>query len=340
MQESAMLIHRKFVALGFLLTILFVITLPFTSAETYACTGQWSSQLTQGIRDIAVDNQGYVYVADGSYVKKFSDTGAYQTQWSITGSAWGIAVDGNGNIFVSDMQNHCIKKFSSDGTLINQWGSYGSGNLQFGDNGPRGLDIDSSGNIYVADNGNHRIVKVDSTGGFVTQWLVNSGSNVGYPEGVAVDNNGHVFVTAGMTSNQMWAGAEFVKFSDSGSLMSSVGCGANYNMEGVTCDSQGNVYVVYVVAGGWGGYVEKFTNDLVSTSSFADSTFYNGQAYMMWDVSVDNAGYAYVTEPHNNRILIFHEGVQLPLPESPFGAITMVMACFCAFAVVYRFRKK
>ena len=48
--------------------------------------------------------------------------------------------------------NHRIQKFSSDGTFLATWGSYGSGNGQF--YYPGGVAVDGSGNVYVADTGN------------------------------------------------------------------------------------------------------------------------------------------------------------------------------------------
>ena len=37
----------------------------------------------------------------------------------------GIAVDGSGNVYVADTDNHRVQKFTSDGTFLTQWGSAG-----------------------------------------------------------------------------------------------------------------------------------------------------------------------------------------------------------------------
>jgi DNA-binding beta-propeller fold protein YncE len=70
-----------------------------------------------------------------------------------------VATDASGDVYVGDNHNHRIQKFSSTGTYISQWGSFGSGDGQF--NSPAGVAIDVAGDcVYVADYAaNHRIEK-------------------------------------------------------------------------------------------------------------------------------------------------------------------------------------
>ena len=42
-----------------------------------------------------------------------------------------VAVDSNGNIFVSQIGHHLVKKFDSDGNFIKSWGGWGSANGKF-----------------------------------------------------------------------------------------------------------------------------------------------------------------------------------------------------------------
>ena len=44
----------------------------------------------------------------------------------------GLAVDGEGNVFVADSGNFRIQKFDSDGRFLTQWGSKGQYDGQFG----------------------------------------------------------------------------------------------------------------------------------------------------------------------------------------------------------------
>ena len=60
------------------------------------------------------------------------------------------AVDGSGNVWVSDFYDNRIEKFNSTGQSIAAYGSYGTGNGQFKE--PGGLDINqSTGNVYIFD---------------------------------------------------------------------------------------------------------------------------------------------------------------------------------------------
>src|SRR5437763_9006693 len=44
---------------------------------------------------------------------------------------FGLALDSTGNVYVADVANHRIQKFSSVGTYLTQWGTKGTGNGQF-----------------------------------------------------------------------------------------------------------------------------------------------------------------------------------------------------------------
>lgn len=132
---------------------------------------------------IAVDSNGNVYVADSenSAVRKITPSGVVTTlegspiglYANINGikaqfiDTEGVAVDANGNVFVSDYGNNRIMKITPNGTVIYIAG----GTAGFADtgvgvsakfNGPSGLAIDANGTLYVADTKNHKIRKITS----------------------------------------------------------------------------------------------------------------------------------------------------------------------------------
>jgi DNA-binding beta-propeller fold protein YncE len=87
---------------------------------------------------------------------------SFVTQWGTEGDGSGqfnnpagVAVDSEDNVYVTDVNNNRIQKFTANGTFITSWGTEGEGEGQF--SGPEGIDIDSQGGVYVADTGNFRI---------------------------------------------------------------------------------------------------------------------------------------------------------------------------------------
>jgi DNA-binding beta-propeller fold protein YncE len=161
---------------------------------------------------IAVGPEGAVYVADtwNHRLQAFSPNG--QFLWKLgseanvrdnyeaePGKFWGprgIAVDPQGNLYVTDTGNKRVQKFSPDGQFIQLWG--GGGIVPGFFEEPVGIDVDSAGNIYVADTWNYRIQKFDPNFAPVAQWPVAGGwqgeSVVNKPF-LAVDAQGRVFIT-------------------------------------------------------------------------------------------------------------------------------------------------
>ncbi|MBI5777278.1 MAG: SMP-30/gluconolactonase/LRE family protein, partial [Nitrospirae bacterium] len=70
-------------------------------------------------------------------------------------SPWGIAVDGQGDVYVSDTGNQRVQKFDREGNFITQWGGYGNGTGQF--NFPYGITVDARGSVFVVDSANTRV---------------------------------------------------------------------------------------------------------------------------------------------------------------------------------------
>eukprot|EP00900_Chrysochromulina_parva_P001813 jgi/Chrpa1/11632/Chrysochromulina_OHIO_Genome00021125-RA len=98
----------------------------------------------------------------------FADGPAADARFNCPGSA---AIDADGNIFVADEHNHCIRKVTPDGTVRTLAGSR-EGKDGFADgpaadarfNHPGSAAIDADGTIIVADKANHCIRKVSPDG--------------------------------------------------------------------------------------------------------------------------------------------------------------------------------
>lgn len=85
-----------------------------------------------------------------------------------------VALDNQGNLFIADRDNHCIRKVNASGIITTVAGIAGSLNYGFtGDGGsalsaklnkPNSISVDAMGNLFISDNSNNRIRRVTSAG--------------------------------------------------------------------------------------------------------------------------------------------------------------------------------
>jgi len=174
--------------------------------------------------DIAVDHQGFVYIADtwNDQIQKLTNTGQIVTKWGKNGSDEGqfqmpvsIAVYQDTKqvyVFVVDQYNHRVQKFTDTGKLIHSWGTYGTGEGKFIT--PSGIAVDYDGFVYVADTGNSRIQKFTVAGEWYQDWTSerNSRGMMLSPCALAIDSSKQVYVVDSESQS-------IIKFSNNGKMI-------------------------------------------------------------------------------------------------------------------------
>jgi sugar lactone lactonase YvrE len=167
-------------------------------------------------------------------------------------NCWGLAMDNNGDLYVSDWVKDEVRRWKiGDKRGIIVAGGNGKGNKLNQLISPRYIFVDRDYSIYISDNTNHRVMKwmKGAKDGVVVAGGQGQGdrlTQLAYPKGVIVDHLGNVYVADFDNYRIM----RWLKGSKQGSII--VGenrRGKQSNQlkspRGLSFDRQGNLYVVY-----------------------------------------------------------------------------------------------
>jgi len=270
---------------------------------------------------IAVDNSGNVYVTGTSFgtsddyaTIKYNSSGIQQWVIRYNGptstsdeSAWAIALDGSGNIYVTGQSegvgtnyDYVTIKYNSSG--IQQWITRYNGPGNHIDRA-NAIAVDSSGNVYVTgfSKGNetgidYATVKYNTEG--IQQWARRySASSINEEDAawsISLDDIGNVYVTGNSRNGSVYPACATIKYNTDGDDL----WVARYSAPGnslqrgnsVKVDDLGNVYVV--------GQSGILTYDFFTIK-------YNYNGIEQWvsrhsgglgkSIALDKSGYIYVT---------------------------------------------
>ncbi|MBI5783125.1 MAG: hypothetical protein HZA69_05245, partial [Gammaproteobacteria bacterium] len=256
-----------------------------------------------------------------------------------------VVNDVEGNLYITDTRNHCVRKVGLNGIVTKVAGVCGARGYN-GDNipavnalinDPHGMGTDALGNVYIADNDNSRIRKVDKTGIITT--IAGTGA-LGYggdegpavsaivngPDGIATDASGNILIAD--TGNQ-----RIRKISPDGRITTIAGTGVYgfngdnrqattaqlFNPWSLTEDRDGNLYIADID----NHRIRKVApNGVITTVAGIGTPGFGGdggpataaQLYRPFSVAVDAENNLYIADTNNNRIR----------KVSPDGIITTV----------------
>jgi DNA-binding beta-propeller fold protein YncE len=173
------------------------------------------NQITEGLQDpvgLAIDtanrlvyvvdtqqDQVIVYDADTLKLLRRIGTGGknhFLTTPGDFGAPQGVAVDSDGNVFVTDTLNNRVEIFDADGNFISLFGKHGDGPGYFAR--PKGIAVDGDGHIWVADEMEDRLQVFNREGQLLTYIGMGHGELPGQFKtlvGVAIDKQNRVFTT-------------------------------------------------------------------------------------------------------------------------------------------------
>jgi sugar lactone lactonase YvrE len=156
--------------------------MPFGSGKySYEVVEGWG-KLPEGwhwgwIPGVAVDSQDRVFVYSRSEhpLVLFDTGGNFLESWGedVLLDAHGIFIDKEDNVWCTEWNAHCIRKFNKHGELQMTIGTPGQPGARPGDpfNLPTDLAIASTGEIFISDGyGNHRVHKYSPDGELIKSW--------------------------------------------------------------------------------------------------------------------------------------------------------------------------
>lgn len=316
-----------------------VTTLAGTAGQSGSADGMGAAARFNKPSRLTVDSGGNIYVADwgNQLIRKITPAGLVTTIAGRAATSYGaadgvgaaaqfsqpsgVAVDGNGQVYVADTGNATIRKVAPDGTVTTLAGTAGTSGAQDGTgaaakfNMPGSVAVDGQGNVYVADTSNQTIRKI-TPAGVVTTFAGSpglTGGNDGIggaarfwsPSGVATDAAGNVYVAdqANGTIRKITPDGTVTTLAGAAgqrSYADGVGAAARFmNPLAVAVDGAGNVYVAD------GNYtVRKVTSDGVATTlagaagqyGTADGIGAAARFVGPSGIAVDASGTVYVTD--------------------------------------------
>lgn len=170
-----------------------------------------------------------------NYVTTYAGTGEFgfvngDTSVAQFNQPFGICLDTEGNVYLADAGNHCIRKISTDGQVSVFAGTGSAGYLdgpadEAKFNQPINICFDPEGNMFVSDFINQRIRKISTdmevttvAGSGISGWQNGPADEAkfNYPRGICLDDTGNIYIgdswnhrirrisTDGMVSD--WAG--------------------------------------------------------------------------------------------------------------------------------------
>jgi DNA-binding beta-propeller fold protein YncE len=252
---------QKFSTDGKLLAVIPVLSTPGGIALSRA-GDIYLAHFAEKKREERTTDQISVYDSTGKLLRQWGRTGNNDGEFDCPG---GLAVHGDGRVYVADQTNRRVQVFDGDGKFLSKWGEYGTKEGQFGGivsirsrvGGPQFLAFDSQKNVYTTEGSMGRVQKFTADGKFLLAWGDNEdkpgsfgGVFTGFknrkatlqgPVSICVDKQDRVWVSA--------VSGRVQQFSSEGAYLRGFGTagtepGQFYAPHGLAFDSRGNLYVV------------------------------------------------------------------------------------------------
>lgn len=265
-----------------------------------------------------LDVQGNLYVLDADLadtharVLELSPLGRVLAEWNpfkANAPPSGIAIDGQGNIYVSVQSENALYKLSPASNIPTKWSIVGQA--------PGGLAVDKDGNVYVALYYDSTIQKYSSVGKLLATWGARGKAPGQFknPAGVVVDGQGNIYVVDngnGRIQKLSPTGKPLLAWGTLGN-----GPGQFVNPSAIALDKQGDIYV----EDGSTGLAQKFSATGKLLAAWGAGGTNAVQFGVPRGVVVDGQGDIYVSCVDSDGVMFTHERIVV---LSPAGKVLAV----------------
>lgn len=279
--------------------------------------------------EIAIDKNDIVFVTDlnNARVQKFTTDGKHLGGFNLPLDTpprksciiGGMAIDEQGQVYLSFMNQHKLAVYTASGELVREWGKQGQGDGEF--NQPGGIVLYPDGTVYVTDQCNHRIQKFSTDGKSLAKFgeygtqpgqfggALPAGTRFGGPHFLSMDRQGRLYTTEGAVGRVQQLspdGRPLAAWGDKGDQPGGFG---GYQLPGLTStvgpigvfvDKSDRVWVSSL-----NDRVQAFSTEGKLLFSLGGSGHEPGQFARPHGMAMDSQGCLYVADAGNQRIQKF-----------------------------------
>jgi hypothetical protein len=224
----------------------------FTGYVAVSPSGGFAICGTPYSHGVAVDGSNQVWISNAygdsgiNNAEGIANAGCISELSSSTGAAlgsygsgyydgpFGIAIDGAGNVWVTNQTGNSLTELSNSGMPISPFAGYTGGGLDV----PDGIAIDGQGNVWVVNAGDSALSKFSNSGVALSPPYGFTGGGMYRPECLAIDGSGRVWVANSL-------GNSLSEFSNAGGVLTPTGLtGAGVDEpDGIAIDGSGNIWL-------------------------------------------------------------------------------------------------
>ena len=267
-----------------------------TKAQQSGAKGKESSKVIAGNKGANVRDSPFETQEETRRYTSVLSFGQESESLGMLNVPYGVAVNDQDEIAVTEFCNHRVSVFSSDGTHLRSFGRQGNNNGEF--LYPTGIAFDSHSNIVVADYYNHRVQVFDRNGNFLSKFGKQGSrdNDLKYPQGLSINGKGDIIVAD--------LGDKSIKiFSLSGEYLRKFGgLAAGFLVEPYHCIQHGQYFIV---SDGGDHSIKMFDLEGKFISKFGKQGNKDGEFDKPRYLSVNKEGFLLVCDAYNDRVQLF-----------------------------------